>query len=123
MFPLKCTNVYTHEKPIDSITILIFAGKATAQDETIQIKTSAICEMCKYTIEKDMAFEKGVKSADLNLENKVLTVVYSPKKTDADKIRKRITMVGYNADEYTRDPEAYKNLPACCKDGAHGDRH
>lgn len=101
--------------------VLAVTGKVAAQDETVQIKTSAICEMCKYTIEKDMAFEKGVKSADLNLENKVLTVVYSSKKTDADKIRKRITMVGYNADDFERDPEAYDNLPACCKDGAHDD--
>lgn len=102
---------------------LLILFSASAQDETIQIKTSAICEMCKYTIEKDMAFEKGVKSADLNLENKILTVVYAAKKTDAAKIRKRITLVGYHADDQVRDQEAYDNLPACCKDGAHQKDH
>lgn len=87
----------------------------------IDIQTSAICEMCQYAIEKDLAFEKGVKSADLNLETKVVTVVYNPKKTDPQTIRTRITKVGYHADDLQRDQEAYDNLPNCCKDGAHED--
>jgi cation transport ATPase len=111
------------KKLLISCFFLLLLFTARAQDETIQIKTSAICEMCKYTIEKDMAFEKGVKSADLNLENKVLTVVYASKKTDAAKIRKRITLVGYHADDQMRDPKAYENLPACCKEGAHDNDH
>ena len=86
----------------------------------IEIKTSAICEMCQLTLEKDMAFEKGVKEAILNLEDKVFSVVYNPKKTDAQTIRERITMIGYHADTLARDNEAYKKLPMCCKDGSHG---
>lgn len=89
----------------------------------VEIKTSAICDMCKEAIEYDLTFEKGVKSAILNLDNKVVTVVYNPKKTDAETIRKRITKVGYHADTLLRDPEAYEKLPECCKDGAHQDDH
>lgn len=91
------------------------------KNQTVEIQTSAICEMCQYAIEKEMAFEKGVTEASLNLENKVLTVKYNSKKTDADKIRKRVSLTGYHADEVKRDPEAYENLPLCCKDGAHAD--
>ncbi len=86
----------------------------------VEIKTSGICEMCQYTLEKDMAFEKGVKEASFNLDDKVMTVVYNPKKTDAQTIRTRITMVGYHADTLARDPMAYEKLPMCCKDGSHG---
>ena len=86
----------------------------------IEIQTSAICEMCQYALEKDLAFEKGVKEATLNLDDKVMTVVYNPKKTDAQTIRKRITMVGYHADTLARNPIAYDKLPMCCKDGSHG---
>ncbi|MEM6643059.1 MAG: heavy metal-associated domain-containing protein [Bacteroidota bacterium] len=86
----------------------------------VQIKTSAICDLCQYTLEKDLAFEKGVKEATLNLENKVMTVVYNPKKTDAQQIRKRISLVGYHADTVARDQIAYSKLPPCCKDGSHG---
>ena len=86
----------------------------------VKIQTSAICEMCKNTLEKDLAFEKGVKEASLNLDDKVMTVVYHPKRTDAQTIRRRITLVGYHADTLARDSKAYDNLPMCCKDGAHG---
>lgn len=90
-----------------------------AEGYSISIKTSAICEMCKEAIEYDLAYEKGVKNSNLDLENKVVTVVYNPKKTDPQTIRERITKVGYHADDLYRDPEAYDNLPFCCKDGAH----
>lgn len=105
------------------IAMVAFSLMAKAQVETVEIKTSAICGMCKETLERDMAFEKGVKSSSLDLDTKVLTVQYNAKKTDADKIRKRITKVGYNADTLERDSEAYENLPDCCKDGAHEDDH
>ena len=87
----------------------------------IEITTSAICEICKEAIEYDLAFEKGVKTADLNIDNKIVTVIYNHKKTSPDVIRKRITKVGYNADNFERDAKSYEKLPECCKDGAHGD--
>jgi len=93
---------------------------ATEGGYKIEIQTSAICEMCQFTLEKDLAFAKGVKEATLNLDNKVMTVFYNPKKTDPEIIRKRITMVGYHADTLTRNPFAYDKLPMCCKDGSHG---
>ncbi|MEQ8240393.1 MAG: heavy-metal-associated domain-containing protein [Cyclobacteriaceae bacterium] len=92
----------------------------TAKGYEVKIKTSAVCEMCKYAIEKDLAFEKGVKESDLDVDSKVLTVLYNGKKTDADKIRKRVTEVGYHADNFARNEESYNKLPPCCQDGAHG---
>jgi copper chaperone CopZ len=103
-------------------SIIAIAQKApveTADGFKVVIKTSAICEMCKEAIEYDLAFEKGVKSAELNLDTKEVTVVYNGKKTDAQTIRKRITMVGYHADDLVRDAKAYEKLPFCCKDGGH----
>jgi copper chaperone CopZ len=94
-----------------------------AQSEKIEIKTSAICGMCKNTIERDLAFEKGVKSSNLNLETKILTVEYNAKRTSPEKIRTRITKIGYHADSLKRDAEAYVKLPLCCQDGAHQDDH
>lgn len=105
------------------ITLITISFTVKAQVEKVNIKTSAICEMCKYAIERDLAFEKGIKTADLDLETKVLTVKFSTKKTTADRIRERITKVGYNADSLQRDVKAYNALPACCKDGAHQDEH
>lgn len=111
------------KKLIFVIALAAISFTVEAQVEKVEIKTSAICGMCKNTIEEDLAFEKGVKSSDLDLETKVLTVEYNSKKTNADKIRTRITKVGYNADSFKRDAKAYDKLPDCCKDGGHDDDH
>lgn len=93
----------------------VFAGGT----ETIKIKTSSQCEMCKETIEKGMAYEKGVKKAVLDVETSILTVEYNPKKTNPDLIKKAVAATGYDADEVPADKEAYDNLHGCCKKGAH----
>jgi mercuric ion binding protein len=87
--------------------------------ETITIKTSAVCDMCKETIEKAMAYEKGVKTSDLNVETAMLTVTFDPKKTSAEKIKASLNKTGYDADDLPADPKAYDNLNPCCKKGAH----
>jgi len=89
------------------------------KSDTVKIQTSAICEMCKERIEYELTYEKGVKYAELNLENKVVTVEYNPKKTDIETLRKRISLTGYHADSVHRNVEAYNELPACCQDGGH----
>jgi len=91
-----------------------FSQEIKKQD-TIVIKTSSICETCKKTLEKSMAFEKGVKSSNLNIDTKELTVIYNPKKTNPDKIKKAVTLTGYDADSLPADPKAYQNLNDCCK--------
>jgi len=99
-------------------TNISFAQKQNKYEE-IKIKTSAVCEMCKTTIEKAMAYEKGVKSFELDLKTKVLTVKYNPKKTTPEKIKKAVTLVGYNADEMPADSKGYEKLPDCCKKDGH----
>ena len=106
------------------LTILLTAyGYAFSQKanktETISIKTSSQCDMCKHTLEKAMAFEKGVKSSNLDVPTSILTVVYSPKKTSPEKIKKAVTEAGYDADEIPANPKAYEKLAPCCKKGAH----
>lgn len=94
--------------------VTLFSQKPATASE-IKIQTSAQCEMCKDRIEKAMAYEKGVKKSDLDLKNKVLTVSYNPSKTNPDKIRNAVSMVGYDADNVPADAKAYKALPPCCK--------
>ena len=83
--------------------------------EEIKIQTSAVCGMCKERIEHDLAFEKGVKSVSLDNETKIVTVGYSPKKTNPDNIRLALSRIGYDADDVKADPVAYDKLPGCCK--------
>lgn len=87
----------------------------TKNEKSIQIKTSAVCGMCKATIEKAVASETGVKSSSLDLDTKVLTIVYNTRKTDAAKLKLAVTNTGYDADELPAQEKAYNNLNACCK--------
>ncbi|QKG51428.1 heavy-metal-associated domain-containing protein [Hymenobacter sp. BRD67] len=109
------------------LALLSFAGAAQAQTtqaatataskgtETVQFKTSAICDMCKARIEKSMAYEKGIQAANLDIPSKVLTVTYNPAKTTPDAIRAAVLKTGYDADQATADARAYDRLPECCK--------
>lgn len=93
--------------------------EAASNLETVEINTTAQCGMCKETIEKAMAYERGIKEFNLDVDSKVLTVTYNPKKTNPDKIRQAVAKVGYDADDVKADERAYDNLPACCQKGGH----
>ncbi|UBM59932.1 heavy-metal-associated domain-containing protein [Marinilongibacter aquaticus] len=84
-------------------------------DHVVQVKTSAICKMCKKRIERDLSLTKGVEKAELNLDNKVVTVAYNAKKTDADEIREAITKIGYDADDMPANEKSHDRLPECCQ--------
>jgi periplasmic mercuric ion binding protein len=109
---MKRTNILS----IFILTIVFCAkAQATAPTDTLKIKTSARCEDCKERIENKLKFSKGIKWAKVDLNTKIVTVVYSPEKTNANIIKESITKVGYDADEKTSDAKAYKRLPKCCK--------
>ena len=102
------------------IMLVLFNTSVLAQSKSkaeIKIKTSAECEMCKNTLEKTMSFEKGVKSSSLDLATRELTVIYNPKKTTPEQIRKSIADAGYDADDVKANNKAYQKLPECCKKG------
>jgi periplasmic mercuric ion binding protein len=89
--------------------------KAKSGTETLTLKTSAVCDMCKTRLEKSLAYEKGVQSASLDVPSKVLTVTYRPDKTTPAALRTAVQKTGYDADEVTADARAYDRLPECCK--------
>lgn len=100
-FNLTEFNIQTIEKKID----------------TVEIKTSAVCNMCKERLEHNMAFEKGVKSVELDNDTKVLAITYKTNKTNEEELKKAVTKIGYDADELMADQKAHDRLPACCQKG------
>jgi copper chaperone CopZ len=95
-------------------TLLTAYAQPTETGE-LAVKTSVVCGMCKDTIEKNLAFAKGVKSARVDVDTKTLYVKYNPKKTTAHDIKKAITELGYSADEMQPTAEAIEKLHFCCK--------
>jgi mercuric ion binding protein len=101
----------------------LFLHTAVAQSQPdnveLKLKTSAQCDMCKKRIEKKISLEKGVKSVVLDVDSKVLTIVYNKTKTDAKALKTAVSKVGYDAEDVVADPTAYKKLPECCQKGGH----
>jgi periplasmic mercuric ion binding protein len=103
---------------ISLVVLIVFSSAAFAQQkktDTVQIKTSAVCGMCKDRIESTLAFEKGVKSSTLDVETKVVTIIYNPAKTSPEKLRITLSKLGYDADTIPAVQAAYDKLPPCCK--------
>ena len=96
---------------------LLFSGIINAQTETAVIQTSAECGSCKVRIEDKLNYTKGIKFAELNLEDKKVTVKFSPKKISLDQIKKVLAETGYDADNMKAVSAAVEKLPACCKPG------
>ena len=92
-------------------------GQKNAVEE-VKFKTSAKCGMCKKRIERDLSLTKGVESAELNLDDKVVTVRYKTKRTSAKEVQEAITLIGYDADKMIADQKAHDRLPDCCQKSA-----
>lgn len=98
------------------LAFLFSSLEGIAQVDTVKIATSSLCSTCKKKIEHDLSFEKGVKKSEVDIDTKVVTVIFDSKKTNPDKIRMAITKSGYDADSLKADSKAFNRLPDCCKD-------
>ena len=102
-------------KSISIIAFLLLSVNAWAKTETITIKSSIVCEMCESNIRNAFAYEKGVKRITFNLDNAEITVKYNPKQTSPETIKKKISALGYDADEVKANEAAFNKLNECCK--------
>ena len=120
MKALKSTAFYL----ISLVIFISYSANVQAQSkiknsniQTVKIKTSAICDMCKETIEKSLSKEVGVKKSNLDVNSKVCTVQFDNTKTSTEKIKLAISNSGYDADDVKANKKAYDKLSPCCKTG------
>jgi len=84
---------------------------------TIVLQTSAQCGQCKERIEGKLNYTKGIKFAELDLENKKVTIKYTTSKISALEIKALIASIGYDADDVKAKKEDVLKLPLCCQPG------
>ncbi|MDR0811120.1 MAG: cation transporter [Paludibacter sp.] len=72
---------------------------AAAKKQTVVFKVSMHCEACQKKIEKNIAFEKGVKDLNVSLEKLTAEITYEDTKTDTAKLKKAIEKLGYTVEE------------------------
>ncbi|MEY8758478.1 TonB-dependent receptor domain-containing protein [Chryseobacterium tongliaoense] len=71
------------------------------------------CGSCKARIEK-AAKNAGADSAEWSAEKQTVVLSFTPSKTSADKILKKIAEAGHDNEKYKSTDEVYNNLPGCC---------
>ncbi|MFA6261138.1 MAG: heavy-metal-associated domain-containing protein [Bacteroidia bacterium] len=85
-------------------------------------KVSGNCGMCKERIEVALD-QKGVKSAEWNIDSKVLEVIYVPEKVTIEQIHHYVASVGHDTDKELAPDSIYKQLPDCCQYREHPNTH
>jgi periplasmic mercuric ion binding protein len=92
-------------------------NKIVAQTKAIVKDTISVrgtCGMCKERIEEAVYKIAGVKEATWNKKTEVLTVIYSSKKTNLQKIADATAKFGHDNRLSLATAEQYKTLPDCC---------
>ncbi len=82
-------------------------------DTTVIFKVNGACEMCKERIEKTLKI-RGVRSADWNIDSKMLTLVYNPGIISLLKVNKLIAAAGHDTELEKAKDVVYNELPECC---------
>ena len=70
-------------------------NKKSANQEVLALSVNMHCDGCKAKIEKNIAWEKGVKDLAVNLEKKTVTITYDTKKTNETALIKAVEKLGY----------------------------
>ncbi len=73
------------------------------------------CEACKTRIENFLVHEDGVSSVKADYKKHTVTVVWYKDRTNIENIKTALANMGYDADDITAEPGAYKRLPKTCQ--------
>ena len=104
--------------------ILGFFGiKAQNKVVTDTISSSTVCGTCRNILEEGLKFEKGVIRVSVLVEEQKIILKYRTDKTDRATLKKKISLLGYQADDVLADPKGFEALPACCKKPHEDEKH
>ncbi|RPI14677.1 MAG: heavy-metal-associated domain-containing protein [Ignavibacteriae bacterium] len=98
-----------------AVMLNISETQAGNKKTTINIPTIQ-CGMCKKTITSVLKDIDGVKSVNVNMNTKKVSVKFDDTKTNIEALENAITAAGYDANDKKRDAAAYDNLHGCCKE-------
>ncbi len=103
---------------IVKLTLILFFIGCNTNKEDLSINTPSIqCGMCQKTIVMGLSKLTGVSSPKVDLKTKTTSMSYDPDKINIDSIEKKISDLGYQANQVKANETAYADLPACCKLG------
>jgi mercuric ion binding protein len=100
------------------IAFLGISNVSSAQHKNMEkavINTPGVmAEACKTGIENFLVHEYGVSSVRADYRRHTVTVTWYTNRTNIENIKTALANMGYDADDVTAEPEAFKRiLPAC----------
>lgn len=99
---------------LTALTATTYAQQRAVQKAVIQTP-GVQCERCKTRIENRLVHEYGVSSVKADFKRHTVTVVWYTDRTNIENIKTALANLGYDADDVTADPDAYKRLPITCQ--------
>jgi copper chaperone CopZ len=117
-FSQCCGSKKSCEKKCDHSSVSTDKSTSTSNDAGLKTETFLVkgnCGMCQERIVKAAKSVKGVKKAQWNSENKMLTVSYDASKVKIDDIHNAVAKVGHDTQIAKADNTVYDKLHGCCK--------
>lgn len=78
---------------------------ARSERQTVVFDVDLHCQGCITKIEKNIAFERGVKDLICNLDDKTVTVVFDPGKTSVEQLQAAFEKIGKTAKPHTENDD------------------
>ena len=95
---MKTKQIFSLLLTVLVLTSSMVVAQTTAGNDKVVFDVNMHCEACQKKIEKNIAFEKGVKAMEVSLENKTVALTYDAKKTSPEKLQAALVKLGYKAD-------------------------
>jgi len=101
------------------VVMALMSASSFAQPKAIVkavIKTPGVqCEACKTRIENHLLHEEGISSVKADYRKHTVAVAWYSDRTNIENIKTALANMGYDADDVTAEPDAYKRLPVTCQ--------
>ena len=82
-----------------ALTIALLAGTAMAKQATTSIKVPRMdCDACAVVVKHALRNTTGVKSTNINVNTRVITVVYDDAAITIPELRKKIERTGFEVE-------------------------
>ncbi|GAF04988.1 heavy-metal-associated domain-containing protein [Saccharicrinis fermentans] len=77
------------------VTMTVTLAKEKPQTKKVIYECSIDCQSCKEKILKNIPYEKGVKTVDVDIPNKLVTVSFREDKNSVDGVKKALEKLNY----------------------------
>ena len=101
------------------ISICMCVGAwARGERQTVVFDVDIHCQGCITKIEKNIAFERGVKDLECSLDDRTVTIVFDPAKTSVEQLQAAFAKINKTAKVHTDQQAAVQEDDVDAQSGA-----